>query len=706
MEEKDIKNFDKMVESLRLYRRYELVDNNNNDLLDKVYVDPIDNDGILNLCLKDNTTVLVGRKGTGKSTILMRMQNELRKSNTIMTCYIDVKNVFDNAKRNYTTINYLNANSNEETENYSIQRQFILDFLSELIVEVNQNYNSFLEKLRDKFHLSKPKNAIRKLNEIKKNIKNNEHLKDIELQTIQSINMSNDSINSCKKAINGNIEANLSSQAASAKIGGQNSIENITENEKQYNRIFARIFEITNIVNEIKSVLQELSLKRLYLILDDYSEIDQISLSMFCNLVVNCLNNNSDNFIKLKISAYPGRVELGELDPQKIDIRYLDYYQLYVNDKRSEMEDAAIDYTKRIIEKRLMVFTGKKFEFFFDTEKTSVEEYCKLIFYMSMNVVRHIGLILDYAREYSVIHGDKITKTNLTEASKRLYTERLRLFFDESTSTQMTYDERVEIFQLRDLLGSIINREKEIKRDIISNNYTAKIFDSDRKNPFTSHFAIAAQTEYLLGTLELNFFVSKYNEMSNKSGKKVAIYALNYGLCVDENLRWGKPDGNMYRTYFIETPFNFNSLISGFIKETRLIKCKNCGSVFEEIELPYIEKYGYNCPKCLAHNSVKVEKIVSDDDRIKIENIEKQGNLLDKEQYTFLKIAIIRGGKVFASDMAQEMDMSKQKIGWLTKKLEEEYYYIAKSHKKGKTIYNVTKLAIRNIGNNFNNNTY
>ena len=30
--------------------------------------------------------------------------------------------------------------------------------------------------------------------------------------------------------------------------------------------------------------------------------------------------------------------------------------------------------------------------------------------------------------------------------------------------------------------------------------------------------------------------------------KKVSIYALNYGLCMDENLRWGKPKGNEYRT--------------------------------------------------------------------------------------------------------------------------------------------------------------
>ena len=101
MEEQYKKTFDQMVDSLKMYQRYELKDKNRKDILYKVYVDPIENDGILNLCLKDNTTVLIGRRGTGKSTIFMRMQNELRKQNDIMTCYIDVKSIFDVAKRNY-----------------------------------------------------------------------------------------------------------------------------------------------------------------------------------------------------------------------------------------------------------------------------------------------------------------------------------------------------------------------------------------------------------------------------------------------------------------------------------------------------------------------------------------------------------------------------------------------------------------------------
>ena len=153
MNKNDIELFNKAVESLRQYRRYEILDENNKNLLDDIYVDPIEGNALLRLCLKDNTTVLVGRKGTGKSTIFMKMQNELRKSKDIMTCYIDVKTIFDTAKRNYSTINYLKANSSKEIENYSIQRQFILDFVSELISEISKNYKTRIDQFKDRLHI-------------------------------------------------------------------------------------------------------------------------------------------------------------------------------------------------------------------------------------------------------------------------------------------------------------------------------------------------------------------------------------------------------------------------------------------------------------------------------------------------------------------------------------------------------------------------
>lgn len=696
MDKNDIEAFNRAVESLRQYRRYEIFDEKNKNLLDDIYVDPIEGDALLRLCLKDNTTVLVGRKGTGKSTIFMKMQNELRKSKDVMTCYIDVKTIFDTAKRNYSTINYLKANSSKEIENYSIQRQFILDFVSELINEISKNYKTKIDQFKDKLHIpSKVNDSVKKLEEIRNRIQNNEHLGNVELQTLQEINLSVSEGKKTDNLINSSIEGAISIQEIGIKpsVSGENRIRISNENEKKYNRVFARIFEVTALVDEIKRILQNLNMKRLYLILDDYSEIDQNSLHMFCDLIVNTLNNTSENYIKLKISAYPGRVELGELDRQKIDIRYLDYYQLYINDKRTDMEKAAINYTKRIIENRLSIFTKHSIEYYFDTEKNSIDEYCTYLFRMTLNVVRHIGLILDYAQEYSIARNEKITLSVLNEASKRFYNERLSLFFEEGKTAQMTYDERVEIFQLRTLLLDIIQREKDIKTSIRTNKYSAKIFDSERTNPYTSHFYISKKIEHILGTLELNFFVNKYNEMSSKNGEKVSIYALNYGLCLNENLRWGKPDGNESRTYFIESPFNFNNLLKDFLKDTKEIVCGECGYIYSEDDLDILKAHDMNCIECGAKSSIVVQKRISDIFKKEIEEIEKKGNLLEREQYLFMKLAILKGGRVTAKEMSLEMDVTSQKIGWLTKKLEEDFYYLTKSKKAGNTIYTISDLG-------------
>lgn len=67
--EDEKKQFVDVSESLKKYRRADLVDENGKSILDKLYVDLLEGDVILNKCLLDNTTFLIGRKGTGKSTI-------------------------------------------------------------------------------------------------------------------------------------------------------------------------------------------------------------------------------------------------------------------------------------------------------------------------------------------------------------------------------------------------------------------------------------------------------------------------------------------------------------------------------------------------------------------------------------------------------------------------------------------------------------
>lgn len=108
------------------------------------------------------------------------------KQNDIMTCYIDVKSIFDVAKKKlYSPINYLKTSNLEEIEQYSIQRpKFILDFVDELINEICKNYDTIWEKFKQKLHISKSQKAIDKLKNIRKRIQDNNHLSNIEMHKL------------------------------------------------------------------------------------------------------------------------------------------------------------------------------------------------------------------------------------------------------------------------------------------------------------------------------------------------------------------------------------------------------------------------------------------------------------------------------------------------------------------------------------------
>ena len=90
--------FAKVAESLRQYRRAELKDFEGeigSKPIDQLYVDPLPADAVLNSVVSSNTTFLLGRKGTGKSTIFAKAQSILRTRKNIISIYIDVKSLYD-----------------------------------------------------------------------------------------------------------------------------------------------------------------------------------------------------------------------------------------------------------------------------------------------------------------------------------------------------------------------------------------------------------------------------------------------------------------------------------------------------------------------------------------------------------------------------------------------------------------------------------
>ena len=86
----NIEAFKNMSDSLRMYHRItndKYTDLNENikdkNILEKMYVDILPNNGVLEKILERGTTFLVGQRGTGKSTIIAMAQDKIAKEKRI-----------------------------------------------------------------------------------------------------------------------------------------------------------------------------------------------------------------------------------------------------------------------------------------------------------------------------------------------------------------------------------------------------------------------------------------------------------------------------------------------------------------------------------------------------------------------------------------------------------------------------------------------
>ncbi|WP_222612178.1 hypothetical protein [Morganella morganii] len=75
----DADKFFNAVDSLKRFKRAEIKDSKDKSLIESLYTDLLPNEHVFKMCFSDNTTFLIGRKGTGKSTIILKLENEYRK---------------------------------------------------------------------------------------------------------------------------------------------------------------------------------------------------------------------------------------------------------------------------------------------------------------------------------------------------------------------------------------------------------------------------------------------------------------------------------------------------------------------------------------------------------------------------------------------------------------------------------------------------
>lgn len=568
------------AESLKLVRKTRIEDFIQDKNIDDIYTDLLPNNGIISKLNLPRTTILVGRKGTGKSTIFQKSQKDLIANTKCISIYIDVKSLYDNS----TPIIPSEAKDlGGELHKYLLYSSLI----KEIIIETKNRLDDFvqvsiLHKILG-FDLDQIKQIEEQLNEIEESII--DVIKTIDGSLIRTYRQTDE--NKHDSSIKGNLTISSNSKL---DLGSEKS--KVSNTKTEFETTLINYLDIKNsLINKLKAIKGILKIDHLYIFLDDYSEIDEDAQKIFMDWFIAPLNNLSEDFIKFKIAVYPHRFYYGKLDNSKIDEISLEFFDaFYTFEKQvdiSKMESLALDYTKRLLEKRLKLFFPDNHwtNYFSMTEG----ELFDILFSVSFNNPRKIGFILSYCHESCLIHNTKITTEAIENASKRYYTDVILKYFLANQYVTRPFNEKVSNEIQHELLNQIIKRQK-INGSSVNR---ARI-----KGKPSNHFTVNEDVAPLLDNLELNGFITTYNNTNDNNDQLSIIYSLDYGLCKLHSLNFARAIDEKLMRYFSHPRFNMNVLISDYFNTTQIIKCDN-GHEFPYEMLPILKRYKMRCPDCM-----------------------------------------------------------------------------------------------------------
>lgn len=636
---------DKVFKSLIKSGRPDILnEDNNQSIVPELYTDLFSNDYILRQTLDDNHTILKGRRGTGKSTIFLKAEYELKEK------YPSKLPVYINLQTSFETVRGANIEENSIHSAYLTYRNFLTDILLKVKEKISN------------------KSGDQEINQLFEEIKEGQYLdKDFE----RVVQLSASQVDGNKKGVKGQL--NLKSIGISGDLSAEhNSNTTISIEKHEY-----RIFSINDILKKLSHICQANDITKIYLFLDDFSELSRESQKVIVDSLIAPIISSYNELFVVKIAAYPGRIYKGNIDKTKLPSHSLDFYDAYdlSSQTYNSMEKDAKQYINRALTKRLNYYTDEQLEvqdLFAIDETNNIESYLELLFYASFANLRALGFILSYCYLSSINEGKRITKKHIDRAAQKYYEENvLSDFINDARFKQSFHDDKSLLDQIaqKGLHDKIIENQFNLKRDIVDkykngesiNKLFTQTLNENKtgKTIFyfpTSHFTVDKTTEKLLKTLELYFIVNKFNEVSVRwaPGKELATYGLNYGLCLKNNIDYGRPQFRRTYDYWRQEEFYINDLIHEILTSIEKIKCTECGEEYTEDEYKiYLKRT--KCFECGTDNTViKINKF---EDKLQ-EKMEKwnQKKLPDSHMDILRVLYNSEGSKLPAYEIALQID--------------------------------------------------
>lgn len=673
-------DFLKFATSLKLVRKAK-IEHDGKNVIDEIYTDLLPNDGILQQVNLPRTSILKGRKGTGKSTILQKSIADMIQNKDVITVYIDVKTLYDGATPTLNTA--IETPISTELKKYLIYK----NFLFEVVKEANNNFRetvmkgSVLSRLRQT--LGGKTNCVEMaFDQMLSNLDSVIKKVDAQLFTLVS--------NSETVSTQGSIEVGAElSTTPNAKLTLKDTEESSCKTE--FSNAVLKYFDIKKcLIDSFLKIRDILQVKYIYMYLDDYSEMDKEAQELFMDWFVAPLNNISDDFVKFKIATYPSRFYFGKLDNQKVDEIHLDFYNSLSSYKNiAKMEELSINYIRRLIMNRFNIFLpDNKINDFFDVKE---DELFELLFDISLNTPRVIGYVLAYCYTTHITLDKKITKAALSAAAQKYYEDVTQQYFESNKFVIQAFDEMVSRENLRFLMSKFIDKEKE-------NNRIVNI--EEKRDLPTSHFLVSNDLSKLLDSLELNGYITTYNKINDKDNSPSTLYAINYGLCQQENLKFGRPKDTELRKYYQERKFVFNDILKDHFNKSQELECME-GHRFSFEQYSMIEAFGMICPICSRenHRMIPCELKVTNNNVIELiqDYVKNSLKLSDELEFEILNYLSLNKDEYHrASVIAEELDCTYQLITKRAMKLVERELVVV-SKRDTRNYYQITEYGLNEL---------
>jgi hypothetical protein len=646
----DERKFDRITESLRRYHRADLREFEpeiGKRPIERTYVDPLADDAVLRRVLASETAFVLGRRGSGKSTVFARAQSEILGRDRDIAIHVDVKSLYEPILSDGTSdFDVLDATIRTELlQEHRLRKAFLGAVLAEILREIGESFERLSLYDRWSGKRSEYDEVRRTIDSLRTDVRSGEPA-DEELRVLRMI-------------------STFPEQSVQSGETPLEDILNAPDLYRAYSDTVRGSFPFAEIIVEIQEMLRESGLGRLIIFLDDVGEVSRLDHRVLVDTIVAPMVNDSFGAIKFKIATYPGEVYHGRLDPSKVETISLEFHLLFDNPDAASVPAAAIDFTTRLLTRRFAEF-GTSIEDYL-ASSFPVTEFMSMMFDMSFNVPRVMGDVLHYCYVDRVSQGYPITAGAQRLAAQKYYEHVLVAYFDRPERfARERADRKVARRRQYELLRAIIEEARTARRRIVSGVAGADALKLPRHPP-ASHFTVELDPGKLLSSLEMNFLVSKYRTLTLGDGREITIYALNYGLTEAEGLGWrGAPAGTPQSDDALESCFAFGAARQRFVAARQVIRCNDCRAVFDRSEQMNLARYGWLCPECRVGTC---EVLDVDHTMYADPSGEDRALMLEPIELDILGTLEEARSPMHAKEIAARIDMRYQLIGRCTSRL-------------------------------------